>query len=972
MKRFVFIFSINLLVTNLFCQTVEVTGTLRDNEGEPLIGATVRIKGTQQGTVADLDGNYSINAPVGSILIVSYVGYLPQEFVVTVDGKAKQLPKKAVREQHKSPASKSANMVIPHKFSVHSHTFADTSRYFDNPQKGVAVMRSDMTYKISNSKYPENYSTLRFKGISNKKNKSVLVFENKRPKIIFLPKVTFNSSFAIDRINRLPKLQDSYVQGSPVMGELVWHGPEYEELFAWGPELSQLEYDGSTYNFDKNGMLVPTYNGNGIKANSYNPYDFFKNGYQFNNSYRIEHKVNKLIYYVAFSHNNQKGTIPTSQFKRNIYRSGFNISLNKTEFSGDFIFTDVKSKNNSGGIFDYHLMKSVVLTPPSFDNSNNNGESASENRNTYYTSNNAQRSAAVNQMDNPYWLVNYAVENIYNTRKMGKVDFDYKFYREAKINLKLHVDEQQNKQSQFISHDSYLFNNGAFNSRNTGLLSFGSQLYLDGFDYNINNTKINGTLFYQFLGNKAKLQRQTYLSYPVNTENDAFPMDYYTERFTNTGSIKINMDFNDYVLFSALGHQSYYSNIQNTAGFRGGALSGGIVLSSFYGVRRFIRLLNYCKIYGSFGNDFTAPPLLFDPIQYSSLKTSSEELFIFYPTNEISYNQSLVPENHKSINLGLEMRFNYNKYGFTVEWYNKSIQNAILPTFTQNENIELTNLAGLLTRGIDASLDFNHRFYGFEISNHLNITKYKTIVEDIYQNIEAIPLAGFEFISSNAIEGKPLGILTGSKYQRDQAGNLLIGNDGYPLVAPEPGIIGDPNPKFTMGLTNTISYRNFDLSLVWEFRKGGVIWNGTRATLDYYGLSAGTGKERNTRNYIYTGTTTDGNLNVQPVDFANPNNYSESNRWLRYGLTGVAEEYIEDGSSLRLSNLSLKYSFDRLVSSKIEDFKIGIFVTNVIISQKYKGVDTESTLFNQPGGFGLDYFNMPSTTSYGISLEIKL
>jgi hypothetical protein len=972
MNRIVFFFIANLIITNLPCQVVEVKGTLRDNNGEPLIGATVVVKGTQNGTVADIDGNYSINALVGSILVVSFVGYLPQEFVVTENGTAKQVQKKAAPKGHDSSYPRIAKANNPHKYKDYSRQFQDTSKFYDNPAKGVAVMRSDLTFKISNSKYSTDYSSLRFKGISNKKKKKVLLFENQKLKIVFLPKITFKSSFTIESINRLPNLQNTYAQGKPVLGELVWLGPEYGELFAWGPGLSQLEYDGSSYSYDKNGQLVKPYNGNGTKANSYNPYDFFKNGYQFVNSYRIEHRVNKLLYHVSFSHNNQQGTIPTSRFKRNVYSSGFNLKLNKTKFSGDFLYTDIKGKNSSGGIADYHLMKSVLLTPPSFDNSNKNGKSSSENRNTYYTQLNEQRSAAVSLTDNPYWLVNYAIDNLHSSRKMGKVEFYYQFFSDAKINFSLHADDQLNKQLQLISGDSYIFSNGATNSRTTGLLSYGSQVYLNHLDFNIHNTKISGILFYQFLGNKAKIQRLSGFLYPLTIENEELPNKYNRERLTNTGNIKINMDFNDYVLFSALGHQSYYSDLENTAGYRGGALSGGILLSSFYGVRRLINLLNYCKIYGSIGNDFTAPPLLSDPTQYNSLKLSNEELNNFYPTKEIKYNKSLVPENHKSINLGLEMRFNYNKYALTVEWYKKTVQNAILPIYNEGAGIELDNLAKLHTKGIDATMVFHHKLNGFEFSNHLNFTKFKTVVEDIYQNYEAIPLAGFEFVSSNAIEGKPLGILTGSKYQRDQSGNILIGDDGYPLVATEPGIIGDPNPKFTVGITNTISYRNFDLSLVWEYRRGGAVWNGTRATLDYYGLSAGTEKERNTRNYIFEGVTADGNVNAQPVDFANPNSNFESNRWARYGLTGVSEEYIEDGSCLRLNNLSLKYSLERLILHKIKEFKVGVFVTNIIVIQKYKGVDPESTLFNQPGGIGLDYFNMPSTSSYGISLEIKL
>lgn len=60
----------------------QVHGTITDANGEPLIGATVLVKGTQKGTATDIDGNYVVKAKPGDILVVSYVGYVPSEVKV--------------------------------------------------------------------------------------------------------------------------------------------------------------------------------------------------------------------------------------------------------------------------------------------------------------------------------------------------------------------------------------------------------------------------------------------------------------------------------------------------------------------------------------------------------------------------------------------------------------------------------------------------------------------------------------------------------------------------------------------------------------------------------------------------------------------------------------------------------------------------------------------------------------------------
>ena len=83
MKRKLFLFFTLFLVgTGILTAQTQVRGTVVDEAGIPIIGATVQIKGTSQGTVTDLDGNFSLTTPEGAILIVSYVGLITQEVAV--------------------------------------------------------------------------------------------------------------------------------------------------------------------------------------------------------------------------------------------------------------------------------------------------------------------------------------------------------------------------------------------------------------------------------------------------------------------------------------------------------------------------------------------------------------------------------------------------------------------------------------------------------------------------------------------------------------------------------------------------------------------------------------------------------------------------------------------------------------------------------------------------------------------------
>ena len=91
-------------------------------------------------------------------------------------------------------------------------------------------------------------------------------------------RLQLSTSFGIDRVNKQPSLQNRYAQGEPSNGGLSWQGPDQYETYSWGPLISTLEFDGSNYPYDKNGMLVPKGTGNGKNAIAYNPVSFFRTG----------------------------------------------------------------------------------------------------------------------------------------------------------------------------------------------------------------------------------------------------------------------------------------------------------------------------------------------------------------------------------------------------------------------------------------------------------------------------------------------------------------------------------------------------------------------------------------------------------------------------------------------------------------------------------------------------------------------
>jgi hypothetical protein len=162
------------------------------------------------------------------------------------------------------------------------------------------------------------------------------------------------------------------------------------------------------------------------------------------------------------------------------------------------------------------------------------------------------------------------------------------------------------------------------------------------------------------------------------------------------------------------------------------------------------------------------------------------------------------------------------------------------------------------------------------------------------------------------------------------------------------------------------------LECVFDIRKGGDVWNGTRAALDYLGRSATTGDERTVYRYIFPGVDPQGDPNVTPVSFYDPTAPLAENRWVRYGFEGVGEAYMEDASWIRLQEVTASYTIHPESPSKIHDIKFSFIANNVFLITGYSGVDPASSLFGYTGSTGLDLFNTPATRSFTAKMTIKL
>jgi hypothetical protein len=208
------------------------------------------------------------------------------------------------------------------------------------------------------------------------------------------------------------------------------------------------------------------------------------------------------------------------------------------------------------------------------------------------------------------------------------------------------------------------------------------------------------------------------------------------------------------------------------------------------------------------------------------------------------------------------------------------------------------------------------------------------------------------------------------------------GDFGYPVVSTEQKAVGNPNPKFLMGLNNTFSFKGFTLYTLIDWKCKGDIWNGTRGSLNAIGTAKGTLNRNST--HVFNGVLGHLNSDGQIVHYSGTdekagvgaNNTTavplDENWYLGNGggFGAQTESFIDDGSFVKLREVTLSYDFKGLKDSRfIKGITASIFARNIILWTPYKGIDPETSLTGATNAQGIDYFNMPGTASFGLNLK---
>ncbi|MBL0743103.1 TonB-dependent receptor [Chryseolinea lacunae] len=925
-------------------QTRTISGTLHDTDGSPLPGVNVIIKGTQTGTVTNADGYYSIQAPVGSTLVFAFIGMQTREVVVSPEN---------FKTPPRIPAQKRIEKPQP---SLYAMLFKDSTT-LNTP--GVTVL-SDKTPSYTNR---ANVAPERIKAIRRVGQHYTVVANDPNP--VGGISGQFTNTVSFETINKLPSLQNVYAQGRPQGGSAQWQGPDNNEIFSWGPLLRTLEYDGSVYPYDRQGRLVTAGTGSGASAAAYDA-SVFRTAISTSTELQLTvPSFKKGNISVSLENRNRQGILPNAHYTRqNASLSLRNVQLcDRTKLQGLFSYNHSSGRLMNRGANLATIVGSIYRTPPTFDNANGLQRNAAlHSTEAYRLADGSVRSHAPELVDNPYDLLS----NFPDREKQNRLLANLNLQRTEKpfgYLASASIEKQQNDIVHGFPIGYAGFADGRITHRvddQTLLSAMVSPTYKHpSHDLKVNASYVVNAEFRKL--NRTDGTRFREGDYSLEAAGMRTQMQQTPSRTSHELSVNLQERYEDFILLK-LANRSYFSNTAPADSYTNFFPTAS--LSVDLANKLYIDQVDLLRPYVSLSRTLHEAPLIYNNWSYLSTRQTLQAYNTFNESTELFFPSGLAPETTRKLETGVRLdAFRY--FSFEFSYFNFQTDNFVSPIY-RNGHFALGNAASISNTGASVALAFNssnwnQTYWGVD----LKWSTYNNVVDALATTDPFIALAGFESVASVLAPGKPVGALYGTTFQRNENGDMIIGADGFPLVDNTLKMIGNPQPDWVLGFTSFLNIHQFKISTTLDFKHGGQAWNGTARMLDYLGKSATTAELRNTSAYVFEGVNEQGQVNTQSVNFADPSQPVASNRWVRYGWAGVGEEYIQNASWFRMSELSLSYATPRVNQRQfIKEARFSLVGRNLFLVTPYEGVDPSSTLFGYATGSGLDLFNTPSTRSF--------
>lgn len=966
----------------------QVRGTVVDETGQPVIGATIQIKGTSQGTVTDVDGRFNLSAPANGTLVISYVGMKTQEvpvqptvnvtlvsdmevldeLVVTALGIQRQKRDLGYSTVNIDAAelnqAKSLSVATGLQGKVAGLNISSlNSGVFDDVKINMRGIRSltgnnnpmllldgvPVGLGLLNTLNPNDVESVNvLKGTSAASiygpdaRNGVIVITTKAGSKEGKPTIIVSNATQLSNISFFPKFQTSF--GSGGYGDYIPY-----ENWSWGPEFDGSEVILGEELPDGSKQMVKYQN---IKNNRK---DFFNTGVTVQNDVSYSAKD----FYLSIQDAIVNGIVPDDENRRTGVR--LNASQTYNKFTATFNSNYIQSNYN---VFDNNAMGDYYAA-------NNVGLNGGLMNLIFSTPGNVPLTSYKDFINNPFAQYN----NYFNRYGINPYIALDTWRRKGKdqnlitsLDLKLSPFEWLDLNYRAAMTYQSLVTEGR--QKRLAVTPFGAGRGIDAVPQSVSNTTyVSNRLSSEFFANfhktfgdfKFDAIAGTYVrdilgrNTGVNASNlvienlfnvsarpgelGGFSTESHTRLFSVYGNI--NLNYKNFANLEITGRNDKTSVLDpsNNSYFYPGVSGSLVMTDAIPGMRS--DFLSFFKLRASWnktGNADINPYLL-------SATFSQGDGFPFnglpgYSADNTSYDRYLEPEFINSFEVGFESGFLNNRIYLDATYYNQKNTNQIV-------SIRVPRSTGYTFAYVNAA---SFRNYGFEtqmritplvelgdwkINFNANYSYNDSEVLTIYQDLNELSIGGYVMAGNQAVIGKPAFVFNATDYKRDDKGRVIVDRlTGYPIIDEVSKTIGRTMPLHTIGLNPSIKWKGLNISALFEYKGGHQAFHLIGNEMAWTGVSEITGANHRERfiipNSVYEDPANPGkyieNTNITITDV---NDFFTSDNY-----RGVATNFITSAASWRFRELSITYDLPNSLLSKqdvIRGVTIGLTGRNLAL-----------------------------------------
>lgn len=813
--------------------------------------------------------------------------------------------------------------------------------------------------------------------------------------------VSFASTYALEEIAQLPDFQNTYGTGTNF---------NYAQANgSWGaPFQGKVPYETITEipHWYNNRAGMEQFWGTTVPYRAYpnNVKDLFNAGSLFENTITISGGNENSTLTTTISRSKNEGYVPNTEFNRtNISIGGRTHLVNKLTVGANLAFTTSYQRAVQSGVGLSGSNNSSAFSRALFLGRNWDVQGQPYQNPVDFGS---EFMVARGQADNPYWSYeNAGVESNVN-RILASMDFSYDFNDWINATYKIGINTYTEELLDFIRRGS----TGPSSNPGAGRIVEDNTRFQEiESNFIINFTpKISETFSLRGLIGHNVNQRTTdrqavqgigYVVFDIDdldNTNEVTPFGgTYQQRRIYGVFGDVTLGYRDWAFLNLTARNDWSSTLPkgNNSFFYPAASLSVIVSEALGWESNIVDNLKVRAAVSQVGKD-TDPYQLIPVYLVNPQNSTGVQDFPFLgqpgaTLSNIERDPNLKPERTQDFEVGVDMRMFQDRFGISATYYKRRSFDQIAPVSlpaASGFDQYFTNFGELSNRGVEITLDATPvRLSNGFTWNILGVfTHNKNVIEELTAGVNEIQF-GFGFaggVINTHRPGQEFGLLLGTVPAKDDEGNLLIDpSNGQLLTAFDRAIIGNPNPDFRFGLTNTFSFKGFTLSAVIDWKQGGDLWSNTVQSM----LGRGVLKEQEDRemNVVIPGVYGDA-TSLEPIrteegnKIQNTTMIEQNALWFgnTFAVNGLDEYSVWDATYIKLREVSLGYTLPKSLLANTFIGSASILLTgrnlwytapNFPESSNY---DPEVNQFGISNAQGIEWAATPTVKRYGVTVKL--